>query len=68
MNEAEEVVVNTATRIVKGYLNGTTRTQAYGILAATAVMGAASGVTGTLYFIRRKFVLQPKFVKVPREI
>lgn len=64
----EEVVVETASRVAKGYLNGTTRSQAYGILAATALTGAASGVTGTLLFLKKRYVLQRRFVKIPREV
>lgn len=69
MNEAVvDTAVETAQRIGKGWLNGTTRKQSYGILATVASLGAASGVGGTLYYIKKKFILQPKFVKVPREV
>jgi len=59
-----EAAVETAERVAKGYLNGTTRKQAYQILAATGLGGMASGIVGTLYVIKRKFVLTRRFVKV----
>ena len=63
-----ETVVDTAVemgqRIGKGWLNGTTRKQSYQILAVTAGLGVISGVSGTTYYIKRKFNLVPKFKKV----
>lgn len=65
MNDtAADVAVDTVSRIGRGYLNGTTRSQAYGILFLTALSGAASGVAGTVYFIKKQYVLVPKKVKV----
>lgn len=64
-NEAVvDTAVETAARIGKGYLNGTTRGQAYGILAVTALTGLASGVAATTYYVKSRFVLKPKLVKV----
>ena len=62
----EEAVVDTTKRVAKGYLNGTTRGQAYGIIASTALAGAVSGVVGTLYFVRKHFILEKRYVKVEK--
>lgn len=62
-----DAAVDTATRVAKGYLNGTTRNQAYGIIAATTVTGLVAGTVGTLTMLKRKYTFEPKFVKVPRE-
>lgn len=63
----QDAAVDTASRIAKGYLNGTTRAQSYGILASTAGAGVVAGVTVTLYFVKKRYILEPKIIKVPRE-
>jgi hypothetical protein len=63
----QDAAVDTAQRIAKGYLNGTTKAQSYGILATVAVAGAVSGVAATMYFVKKRFILEPKMIKVPRE-
>jgi len=67
-DSVEEAAVSIGRRIIKGHLNGTTRSQGYAILATMGILGAASGVSSTVYLFKRKFILQPKFVKIPREV
>lgn len=63
-NEAN-VAEETAVRVARGYLNGTTRGQAYGLLSATAAAGAVVGVVGTVVFFRRKFIMVRKGYEYP---
>jgi hypothetical protein len=67
MDNAAEVAKETAVRVGRGYLNGTTRGQAYGILLVTATLSAVSGAGGMLYHLKKKYNFQPKTVKVPVE-
>jgi hypothetical protein len=59
MNDTIEV----PERIVKGWLNGTTRGQGYFILATTGLIGAGLGVVGTAAYVRRRFILVEKRVQ-----
>lgn len=67
MDNAAEVAKETAVRVGRGYLNGTTRGQAYGILLATAGLSAVSGAGGMWYHLRKKYRFEPKMVQVPVE-
>lgn len=57
---ALDASVDTASRIGRGYLNGTTRSNGYGILLVTATLGAAAGVAGTVFYVKKNFVLLSK--------
>lgn len=66
--EVEDALVSGAHRVARGYLNGTTKSQAYGILTSMTLIGTATGVAATTYFIKKRYRLSRRFVKIPREI